>query len=142
MKNQTINTNNFDKWNEVKKDTQKINMSLSIKPREIYWAKIGYNVGDEQYGKGKEFVRPVLIIRALTKDLFIGVPTSTTIRENKDYFQTIHYKDDLNRDIKSSCMLLQIKTFSKKRLLNKIGKVKVDEFKKVIEKIKVMIDPT
>ncbi len=142
MKNQKPITNNFDQWNEVKKDTDKVKRHIGIKPREIYWAKIGYNVGDEQYGKGKEFVRPILIIRALTKDLFIGVPTSTTIRENKDYFQTIHYKDDLNRNIKSSCMLLQIKTFSKKRLLNKIGKVKQDEFKKIVEKIKVMIDPT
>jgi hypothetical protein len=25
---------------------------LGIKPREIFWAKIGHNIGDEEYGKG------------------------------------------------------------------------------------------
>ncbi len=134
--------NQFDKWNEIKKDTSKTKRKLGIKPREIYWAKIGYNIGNEQYGKGKQFVRPVIIIRQLTHDLFIGVPTTTANKENNDYFHNIFYKDDLNRDINSSAMILQQRVFSKKRLLSKIGRIKIDEFSDIKSKLKKLIDPT
>ena len=43
---------NYDKWNEVKKETIQNKRRLGIKPREIFWAKIGHNIGDEEYGKG------------------------------------------------------------------------------------------
>ncbi len=69
---------NFDDWNEVKKQTHQVSFNLGIKPREIYWTKIGLNIGNEEYGKGKDFVRPVIIVRQLTHDLFIGIPTTTS----------------------------------------------------------------
>ncbi len=99
-------------------------------------------MGDEQYGKGKEFVRPLIIIRQLTYDLFIGVPTTTAKKQNNDYFHNIFYKDDLNRDISSFAMILQQRVFSKKRLLNKIGTVDNKNFKEIKEKLKRLIDPT
>ena len=132
----------FDNWNEVKKETQNKNFILTIKKREIYWAKIGLNIGHEQYGKGKDFVRPVIVIRQLTSDLFIGVPTTTSIKDDSDYFHKITYKDDLNRTVSSSAMILQQKVFSKKRLLNKIGKTDLESFAKIKEKLKRLIDPT
>jgi len=131
----------FDIWNEVKKNTNKIDFILSIKPREIYFSKLGYNIGSEQYGKGKDFVRPLIIIRQLTKDLFIGVPTTTSKKANNDYFHTISYRDNLNRDIISSAMILQQRVFSKKRLLNKIGKIDIQSFEDIKEKLKRLIDP-
>ena len=42
---------------------------------------MGQNIGFEQNGKGKEFIRPVLIYKKLTKDMFIGIPLTTTNRE-------------------------------------------------------------
>jgi len=60
----------FDQWNEVKKRTNIIERRLKLKPRDIFWLKIGQNIGNEEYGKGKDFVRPVVIIRQLTSDLF------------------------------------------------------------------------
>ncbi len=132
----------YDKWNEVKKETAKSKMRLTIKPRDIYWAKIGQNIGHEEYGKGKNFLRPIIVIRQLTSDLFIGVPTTSTKKENNDYFHCISYKDKLKEDISSSAMLLQIKAFSKKRLLNKIGTVNQEEFIIIKDKLKRLIDPT
>jgi len=131
----------FDAWNEVKKNTNKIDFILSIKPREIYFSKLGYNIGSEQYGKGKDFVRPLIIIRQLTKDLFIGVPTTTSKKTNNDYFHTISYRDNLNRNIISSAMILQQRVFSKKRLLNKIGKIDNKSFQEIQQKLKKLIDP-
>ncbi len=126
----------FDEWNEVKKETQQNgSCDFRIKPKEIYWAKIGCNVGDEQYGKGKFFSRPVLNIRQLTRDLFIGVPTTTTQKDDSEY------KDNHNKDIKSSCMILQVRTFSKKRLTNKIGKIDKKDFIKIVGKLRDLFPP-
>ena len=132
----------FDKWNVVKKETDTKYFRFGIKPREIFWLKIGVNVGDEEYGKGKEFVRPVVVIRQLTKDLFIGVPTTTAKKENNDYFHNINYIDKTDKFIHSSAMILQQKVFSKKRLLSKIGTVKKEEFANIVKKLKKLIDPT
>jgi len=132
----------YDNWNKVKKSTQQNKRKLGIKPREIFWAKIGQNLGDEEYGKGKDFVRPLIIIRQLTGDLFIGVPTTTSQKDNNDYFHNISYIDKTNQSVNSSAMILQQKVFSKKRILSKIGKVDSDSFKDIIEKLKKLIDPT
>lgn len=132
----------YDQWNEVKKETVKSKMRLTIKPRDIYWAKIGQNIGHEEYGKGKNFLRPIIVIRQLTSDLFIGVPITSTKKEDNDYFHSIRYINKLDENINSSAMILQIKVFSKKRLLNKIGTVEKQEFKIITDKLKKLIDPT
>ncbi len=133
----------YDEWNEIKKQTQQINSNLCIKAREIYWTRIGINIGNEEYGKGSDFVRPVIIIRQLTHDLFIGVPTTTTIKSNNDYFHNISYREKINHTVvQSSAMILQQKVFSKKRLLSKIGTVNKEEFKVIVLKLKNLIDPT
>lgn len=132
----------YDAWNSVKKKTQKGHRKLGIKPREIFWLKIGKNIGDKEFGKGKEFVRPVIIVRQLTADLFVGVATTTTKKENNDYFHTIKYTNYKQVEIQSVAMLLQFRTFSKKRLLGKIWKVNKDEFNVIVETLKGVIDPT
>jgi mRNA interferase MazF len=134
---------NFDKWNEVKKQIHQVSFNLGIKPREIYWTKIGLNIGNEEYGKGKDFVRPVIIVRQLTHDLFIGIPTTTSTKDDNDYFHKITYTEKMtNTIIESSAMILQQKVFSKKRLLSKIGTVKKEDFEKIVTKLKKLIDPT
>jgi mRNA interferase MazF len=71
----------YDNWNEIKKHTDNTENYLQFKSREIYNAKIGENIGFEQNGKGDEFVRPVLILKRLTKDMFFGIPLSTIHRD-------------------------------------------------------------
>ncbi len=137
-----MSTRQFDKWNEVKKKTDKVKMHFKIKPREIFWVKIGQNIGHEEFGKGKDFVRPVLMIRQLTGDLFIGIPTTTSKKEDNDYFHNINYLNRKKEMIHSVAMLLQFRVYSKKRLLSKIGVVNQNEFNVIVEKLKRVIDPT
>jgi mRNA interferase MazF len=83
------------------------------------------------------------VIRQLTHDLFIGVPTTTSIKSNNDYFHNISYVEKINRTlVKSSAMILQQKVLSKKRLLSKIGTINKEEFKEIVLKLKKLIDPT
>ncbi len=136
------NMKQFDKWNEVKKRTDKIKRNLKLRPRDIFWLKIGQNIGHEEFGKGKEFLRPVVVIRQLTSDLFVGVPTTTTKKESNDYFHNINYINHKKEVVHSVAMLLQFKTYSKKRLLSKMGTVNKNEFDVIVEKLKRIIDPT
>lgn len=80
----------YNNWNEVKKKCNINKRKLGIKSREIFWAKIGFNIGSEEYGKDKNFTRPIIVIRKLTSDLFIGVPITSTIKNN-DYFHKFTY---------------------------------------------------
>jgi mRNA interferase MazF len=131
----------YDNWNNVKKQTILNTRKLGIKPREIFWLKLGQNIGSEEYGKDKNFARPVLIIRKLTSDLFIGIPLISTLKDN-DYFHKFEYQNKQNGIVKNSAMILQFRTFSIKRLMNKIGVINNVDFEIVVKKAKNIISPT
>ena len=131
----------FNQWNEVKKKTEDNKRKLGIKSRDIFWAKIGQNIGSEEYGKNDNFARPIIIIRKLTHDLFIGIPLTSTIKDN-DYFHSFEYTNKSNGLTKNSAMILQVRTFSIKRLMNKTGVISKEDFEVVIEKSKGLFSPT
>jgi len=131
----------YDEWNEIKKSTQCSKRKLGIKPRDIFWAKIGQNIGSEEYGKNGNFTRPVIIIRKLTSDLFIGVPLTSTLKSN-DYFHSFEYENKTNGLTKNSAMILQLRTFSIKRLMNKTGVINKEDFDIVVEKSQGLFSPT
>lgn len=132
----------FDEWNEVKKDAEYNNRVIGIKPREIFWAKIGENVGFEQNGKGDNFARPVIIVKKLTKELFIGIPLTSSIREESDYFHPFEYHNVANGQVKNTALILQTKAFSIKRLMNRTGIVDKENFELILEKGKKLFSPT
>ena len=131
----------YDEWNEIKKKVAKNSRKLGIKPREIFWVKIGQNIGSEEYGKDKEFVRPVIIVRKLTSDLFIGIPVTSSLKDNA-YFHKFKYKNKTKGMVENSAMIVQFRTYSIKRVLSKIGKIDIDNFKQIIEKSKKLFNPT
>jgi len=129
----------FDKWNRVKKDTEGNTRKLGIRPRDIFWAKIGQNIGSEEYGKNENFARPVIIVRKLTSDLFIGIPLTSSIKSN-DYFHSFEYNNKSNGLTENSAMILQVRAYSVKRLMNKTGVVNKKDFELIIEKSKKLFD--
>ncbi len=116
----------FDNWNELKKDTND-REHIRIMPGEIWWARIGENVGFEQNGKGTESTHPVLAIRVLNKKMFIGVPMSSSDKNDKsNYYFRINYKGE-----DYYVLLLQVRLFSTKQLKQLIRRVDKDEFKDI-----------
>ena len=118
--------NLFDQWNEVKKDTSKDDFLVGFKTRDIFNIKMGQNMGFEQNGKGKEFIRPVLIYKKLTKDMFIGIPLTTTNRQGSFFFDFEFLENKI-----STAILIQTRLFSSKRLLNKIGVININDYEKL-----------
>ena len=127
MYDKSLKLNN---WNDVKQNTQKTNKKVYFKERDIFWLKIGENIGFEQNGKGDKFQRPVLVVKRYTNDMFLGIPLSTTQREGSFYFQFTFLEDKI-----STALLVQHKLFSSKRFIKKIGKINENDFKELKKKL-------
>jgi mRNA interferase MazF len=128
----------FDKWNEVKKIVQNDEQIRLFKQRDIFFINMGQNVGYEQNGKGENFVRPIIILKKITNQMFIGIPLSSQLKKGNWFFEfEFNSKDSLSRNI---AIIPQIKMFSSRRLLNKIGVIKTNDFEILKQKVKDFID--
>lgn len=130
----------FDVWNEKKKQTHKTKMIVGFKQREIFWVKIGQNIGSEEYGKGDDFQRPVLIVKKLNANLFIGIPLTSQAKEENDYFHPMTFNSKKGT-VNNYAMILQLKTFDKKRLMGRIGRVDKETFNEIMKKSRDLFIP-
>jgi len=124
----------FDEWNEIKKDVHTKETIWTIKEREIYWLYLGKNIGYEQDGKDELFLRPVLIFRVFNKHLFYGIPLTTKGKESKFYHKfEIHDKENY-------AILSQMRLLDKKRIHDKLGKIKAEDFDMIKQKLKELLN--
>ena len=123
----------FDNWNEIKKKTHLNNKPISFKEREVWWCKLGVNIGDEEDGKGENKTRPVLIIKRLSSNLLVVLPLSTSHKQ-KHYYHQFKFKGQTQ-----SVILSQIKAIDKKRLTSRFGSITEKDFEIIKEKAKNMI---
>jgi len=125
----------YDEWNEVKKEMLHIEKKQIFKVREVFWLKVGHNVGYETDGKGENFLRPVLVLRKFSKDTFLGIPLTTSKKD--DMF---HYKFKLNSNAKINyANLSQIKLFDVRRVKNKLGVISKNDFEELKSKLKKLM---
>src|SRR5437764_359964 len=120
----------FDGWNIQKKKAHARNGRALFKERDVWWCSLGANVGDEQDGKGRFFSRPVLVLKKFNAHIFLGLPLSTIIKENR-FYHKLHFKG-----IDQCVVLSQIRLIDAKRLENRMGDLPSHEFEKIKEKLK------
>ena len=97
--------------------------------REVWWSSFGQNIGDEENGKGDNFMRPVIVIRKFNKNICLVVPTSSQLKDNQYYFE-IEYKNK-----QYSALLSHLRTINTKRLKGKIARLSMNDFEKLKGKI-------
>ena len=86
---------------------------------------MGMNLGEEIFGKGLKFTRPVLVFRKFTSNSFLGLPLTTKGKEGSWYVDiTIHGK-------KNWVILNQARILDKKRLTNRIAALDDYDLRKV-----------
>jgi len=119
----------FDKWNKIKKQTHQKENLKTFHDREIWFLKIGENIGFEQDGKGDEFLRPVLIYKKFSRNVFLGIPLTTSEKSSK-FYHTFVFQNK-----KSTAILSQIRLFDSKRLKYKVGRVSPKDFEDIKKKI-------
>jgi mRNA interferase MazF len=74
----------FDRWNIIKKttDAAEEEARLFYREGEIWWVRLGKNVGYELDGKNREFTRPVIVLKKYNQYSFLALPLTTAQNPN------------------------------------------------------------
>lgn len=123
----------FIKWHNKKEQINNIKERPFFHEREIWYCYLGVNVGFEQDGSGKDFLRPIIIIRKFNNDIFWAVPLTRTKKINKYYFNFIFNKTN------STAILSQIKLIDAQRLSYLVGDMKESDFLVLKQKLKDLL---
>lgn len=107
----------FDKWNEVKKDTDGSVRQTHIRTGEIRWISFGVNVGSEIDGKGESFTRPGLVLHVVGSHLALVVPISTKLKEVAGYTRFER------KGTTTALCIHQLRAVSQKRVLSRKGRI-------------------
>ena len=121
---------NFDEWNVKKQETENVQKRLFFHEREIWWCKLGENIGFEQDGKGKSFSRPVVVYKKFNNEICLVLPL-TTKNKNGKYYLPVMCKDGSTRSV----ILSQIRLIDSKRFLEKVETLPVDTFKAITKAV-------
>jgi len=124
----------FDKWNEIKKSSHNNGDIIKFQHRHIIFMKIGANIGYEQDGKGKDFLRPVLVYKKFNNRVFYGIPLTSKIKNDK-----FHFEFEYKKGKRSFAILSQLRLFDIKRAKYYDGKISKNQFKKLEEKFLKLI---
>lgn len=113
----------FDAWNRVKKATDGAldETRPYFHDGEIWWVRLGVNVGYEIDGKSREFTRPVIVLKKYNQYSFLAVPLTTTQRPSP-YRLPIGMVEGKP----ASVTLSQLRNIDSKRLVRKIGRLEGD----------------
>jgi len=120
-------------WNKIKKDLEIKEQRFFFKEGEIWWISVGLNIAQESCGKGSIFRRPVLVLRKLSSDTFIGIPLSS-----KDKTGTWFTDITLGNE-KRTVLLYQIRMFSTNRFESRLATLDDNDMKKVKEKLEFLL---
>jgi len=128
----------YNRWNIKKQDIQFLERpeeeKLYFKEGDVWWCSIGINIGNESYGKGKNFRRPVLVLKKLSADLCITLSLSTVLKTGTWFSDAVLNNENI------SVMLYQIRVLSKKRFYIKIGEFSQEDFVKTKEQLKMLLE--
>ena len=116
----------FDRWNKEKKsiDSQK-DLKL-YHAQEIWWCRLGVNVGSEQDGTGVEFERPILIIKGLSRKTCIILPLTSSPQKHP-----MRIPLGIIEGRSASAILSQIRVIDTKRLIEKVCFLERDAFEPI-----------
>lgn len=142
MKNRIEKNNEFVEWGSEKQDIHfGEQQEIYPKEREIWYTKMGVNIGFEENGKD-EFLRPVLILKKFG-NLFFTVALTSKGKDNHYFYYKFNELDlfEKNRQyINSSYAILsQVKTIDKKRFTQNMGWVSQKEFSYIKEKLRSVL---
>jgi mRNA interferase MazF len=123
----------FEGWNSLKIRLHNEHQSPTFQEREVWWCSVGINVGHEIDGKNRYFNRPVLVVRKFNRHVFLGVPLTTQIKQNR-YYHRIHFKG------REQCVMLsQLRLWEGRRLTHSMGQLPADQFGDIRKALKEML---
>jgi mRNA-degrading endonuclease toxin of MazEF toxin-antitoxin module len=126
----------FDQWSIQKKSINaRCNIPMFFAQRDIWWVSVGINIQNEIDGKAGNFSRPVLVIRRINKFIFIGAPMTTNLKCRLGQYRVRF----MERDV--SILISQIRAYSTTRMLSKMGRIDIKQFKRIQSEARELIFP-
>jgi mRNA interferase MazF len=125
--------NPFDQWN-IKKKAIDSKRRPFFYERQVWFCAHGLNVGSEQNGKGKDFLRPVVIVKKFNYRTFWGIPLTSQSKTGSHYL-SMHSGSGRQ----SIAILHQLRLFDAKRLKYQIGVVPKEIFILLTKNLKDII---
>lgn len=124
----------FDKWNKQKKELERNSKKFLFNEGEIWWCSVGLNIANESCGKGEKHQRPVLVLKKLSSNSFIGIPLSTQEKIGSWFVDiTVHNE-------KRFVLLYQIRMFSTNRFQRRLATLDDNDFNKIKEKLGALLE--
>ena len=124
----------FDERNILKKKVNNQEWEIFVRPRDVWFAHLWINIGNEEDGKGMTFQRPVLVIKKVG-NMFFVIPMTSKWRDDKFYYTLPeHYFNAPSRAI-----LSQARVVDKKRLTDKLLSIHQEDFVLIKEKLKALL---
>jgi mRNA interferase MazF len=74
-----------------------------------------------------------LVVKKYNRHIFFGVPLTTKLKDNPYYLEIILQKKNI------SVLISQTRSFSTKRMSNKLGELDQEEYLKVLKSIEDML---
>jgi len=134
MENNKIEENEklFDSWWSVKKGIDKKERNnFHIRPKEVWYVNMWKNIWFESNWKSHNFKRPVLVLKVIWAMFFV-VSMTTKWKDNKFYYKL----NDKYFNKNSYLTLSQIKSIDKKRFIEKIWKIDLEDFLNIKKELK------
>jgi mRNA interferase MazF len=125
----------YQQWHTQKSDIECREERLYFHERQIWFCRLGANVGFEQDGRGELFLRPVVILKKFSPDTFWGIPLSTRRRGPSVY----HFLFSFRSDVMSIALLPQLRLFDAKRLHHFAGNIGKSDFESVKKQIRRLL---
>lgn len=124
----------FDFWNDKKKDLNIREGEVFFHEREIWWCSLGVNIGFEQDGTGKNFDRPVMVLKKFNNQVFLSLPLTGKKKEGKyySYLGKVEGRD-------ATAILSQLRLVDAKRLIRKVMTVDSGVFITIQDRLKGML---
>lgn len=125
----------FDGWNSIKKKSHSLDGYMPLyHERQIRWCRIGVNIGFEQDGTGKEFSRPVLVLKAFNRNVCLVIPLTTSTKKNP-YHRSLGVVDGNEAFV----IISQLRLIDTKRLDQQIITLDKEIFESIRKAVKGML---
>lgn len=120
--------NEIKSWFNLKVRLWTNERRVIFKQGEIWWCSLGFNLGEEIFGKGEKYTRPVLVFKKFTGNSFLGLPLTTHGKKGSWYVE-------LGVGGKTQYVLLnQARILDKKRLTNRFCTLGTTDYERVKRK--------
>ena len=116
----------FDRWHRQKPKIDQAHGVVYFHEREIWFCYLGVNIGSEQDGTRKNFLRPRVIFKQFNNEIFLGIPLTKLIKKGKHYLAFSYLQD-----VQSTAILSQVRLIDGKRLKYKSGTMNQEDFRRL-----------